>query len=530
MTCSCNRTTSTPTQVVTPELNFTLGSPARYVYGGSYDTRFTDVQQFREWKLAETDLFVHFIYKHQDNYEVPGYEGFPMYAEINVSENADGSDSETAASDFAAVANTNTGEWFTTQVSLLVRKGLYYQCLAVPAMEESVLTGEGAALYEHAAVTIVPWSVPDSSASTSSCSSSSSCDPCAPATNCHRPLPMPVVVVPGANPALAGCTSPKAYETLPSFTIPAVDASAPLKVCDPTQWPIGLCVFLSAGEGQAILRVTAQDLTAKTITLQNYGADGNATPGSVFPSGSVMTAIGPCPANAAETCARAGWEVGEAFVVPAVGVDVEVVIEPCITAVEGQKIFFSTGGWFTLQSIDETTDTGSVCTFRQHTLLPGVTAGVSTVVAGSYVIADEPQVAEEFSPTSGDLVEFFTDGEIDVTSSVDLDSPGSLTFVTQWPADVEILWKVGQNGAAAIGNAHGHWGIKLDTVTKSDASNDADMSGYMASSNWGRVVVEDVAAGSHTAGIFRSAATSDIPDLDVWRIQVFAHRKQASVS
>lgn len=448
MNCGCNQTPTSPPSTAAPNVYFTWGVPYR---------REGDlVEPYAQWTLAESDLYVRFEYVFRDTFE---YDTGGQYgnAKIEVSASEDGSSPTVAASDSFHFIPFTSDNQITATADAIVKKGLYYRIAATcpGTLEDLVATDH--TLYEYSSLTLTPCVTPISLAPVTTSCGCSPCDPCAPTSRCNTPPPMPVIVVPGVNATLPPCTGPNTFEPVAGFTLPAEEANAPLQVCNPKAYPIGQCVFLSDGTNSVTLRVLSHNLTNRTIQLENYGAPGAPTAGTVFTSASVISPIGPCPATAEQVCDRAGWALGEAFTPQAATVDTTMHVEPCIAVTVGQKLFVKALGWFEVKSIDGVTESGTELTVWTSALLPGVVAGTTTAASGGYVIADEPQV---FTPTTG-AVSMIAEHDVDIGALAGAGSvsANSEPLVLPWAANLMIAPNVSANSLSATAGIRFDYGI-----------------------------------------------------------------------
>lgn len=374
--------------------------------------------------------------------------------------------------------------------------------------------------------------------------------------SCNCGCTNPTAVVPPINKLIYvtpdpgnGCALKQPYETLAalSFVPQAVAATQNLKVCAASNYVIGSCVLLiDAARHTQVQRVTGHSGT-DTLILTAYANDYSDTT-TTLAAPIYAQPLGICPPDttSVEECFRLNARTDAAFVMPASvddeGSAVAVTFTESVSLPLGAEVFIEGAGW--MEVAEPPVGDFEECTDTHYFLNLGTVGNETpgqTVAGDAYAIIGRAPVDETFEPTSGDIIDSFTAGEI---GTPNLTYPGSLSFNLAWTANLHIRWRVGHPTDDALvdaGGTHAHWRIKLantqvndytsTTNAKSDASNDADMSGWMASSNWGDVVVEDVAAGAWVAWIEKyQQSGSDTFVLDTWRINITAHRKQASVS
>ena len=360
------------------------------------------------------------------------------------------------------------------------------------------------------------------------------------------PCTQPTAVVPplvkliraGTTPT-SSCAMGQPYETLSitTFVPQAVAATQTVAVCSAASYLIGTCVLLVDSSGNTQVQRVTGHVGTDTLTLTAYTNDYSDTTTTL--TGVIyMQPVGICPPDTTSVteCFRTYAETLDAFVMPAEDGTVEVTFTEAVSFPYGAEVYIDGAGWM---MVDNPPTGGFVACSESHYMTNLGTVGNATpgatITGGAYVTIDRAPV-DTFTPTSGEVVKVFSDGEYHA-SSIDHSDPGFLEFTIPWAADLDIRWRVGHPVTPTNNDGHSHWELTLDSVPTvavvaiSNVWNDADLSGYEAASNWGNVVVSNKAAGTYKAAIrFLSLSGDAIPLLDTWYIQVIAHRKQTSVS
>lgn len=340
------------------------------------------------------------------------------------------------------------------------------------------------------------------------------------------------------------------YEALEvtSLTVPAAGSSGTIAVCDATQYPVGTCVMLMDASGnRRVVKVTGWNNDRDAIYVLSYA--NAAAIGSATLSGNINSyPLALCPVETTDAgvlCDRDYMVTAEAFVQPTAitssGGTVKIVFDKPQTLQLGMSIYVVGAGYMQVSVPPSGTFIECGTEFYVYNLGTSGNAGAgTTIAAGAAAYPDHvPAVVADPDPVGEALVACFSAGHLDTTGAIDETYPGAITFTTAWPADLHIMWKVG-HPTGETGDYHAHWQLKLAATRtnnyasadnrKSDATGDADLSGYMASSNWGSAMVPNVAAGTWVAWIEKYVQTgAGSISLDTWRINVIAHRKTLTI-